>query len=262
VRHAPIRLVTMSALPIPTNAAAPVRALVVDAAPEVRLLLEPLLRREGFQVETAPDGTSAVDLARTFDPDVVILEAILPDVDGFDACRRIRAFSDAYIVILSNRSSELDKVIGLSIGADDYLGKPFSANELVARLRAMLRRPRRAGKQEHTVIDADVRSFGPLTVDFDARQVSVGVRPIELTRIEFDLLATLCSRPRQVFTRTQLLESVWGPQWFGDTHVVDVHMSNLRRKLGERDRLAHFVHTVRGVGFRLADELTRAQGAA
>jgi DNA-binding response OmpR family regulator len=233
----------------------PIRALIVDDAPELCLLLEPLLSREGFDVKIVGEGDGAVELARSFEPDVIILDLLLPGIDGLEACRRIRAFSDAYVVMVSAKDTEIDKVVGLSIGADDYVTKPFSPNELVARLRAMLRRPRRAGRAVAYGGEVTTRTFGPLTVDTATREVLVNGTIADLTRIEFDLLATLCSRPRLVFTRTQLLETVWGPNWYGDTHVVDVHMSNLRRKLSLTDPATRFIHTVRGVGFRLADEI-------
>jgi len=238
------------------DASTPLRALLCDDAPDLRMVLEPLLVREGFEVKVASEGTTAVDLAASFDPDVVIMDVVLPGIDGLEACRRIRQFSDAYLLILSAKNTEIDKVVGLSIGADDYVTKPFSPNELIARLRAMLRRPRRAGRGVAYGGEATVRTFGSLTIDTAAREVTVEAGDVELTRIEFDLLSTLCSRPRQVFSRTQLLELVWGPNWYGDTHVVDVHMSNLRRKLSEQDPDTRFIHTVRGVGFRLADAVT------
>lgn len=243
------------------DASTPLRALLCDDAPDLRMVLEPLLVREGFEVKVASEGTTAVDLAASFDPDVVIMDVVLPGIDGLEACRRIRQFSDAYLLILSAKNTEIDKVVGLSIGADDYVTKPFSPNELIARLRAMLRRPRRAGRGVAYGGEATVRTFGALTIDTAAREVTVDNTDVELTRIEFDLLATLCSRPRQVFSRTQLLELVWGPNWYGDTHVVDVHMSNLRRKLGDREREAPFILTVRGVGFRLSDEAVETQPA-
>ncbi len=244
------------------DASTPLRALLCDDAPDLRMVLEPLLVREGFEVKVASEGTTAVDLAASFDPDVVIMDVVLPGIDGLEACRRIRQFSDAYLLILSAKNTEIDKVVGLSIGADDYVTKPFSPNELIARLRAMLRRPRRAGRGVAYGGEATMRTFGSLTIDNAAREVTVENTDVELTRIEFDLLATLCSRPRQVFSRTQLLELVWGPNWYGDTHVVDVHMSNLRRKLGDRERDAPFILTVRGVGFRLSDEAVETAHAA
>ncbi len=236
----------------------PIRALIVDDAPELCLLLEPLLSREGFEVKVAGDGDGAVETTRSFEPDVIILDLLLPGIDGLEVCRRVRAFSDAYILMVSAKDSEIDKVVGLSIGADDYVTKPFSPNELIARLRAMLRRPRRAGRAVAYGGEVTSRTFGPLLVDTATREVKVNGLVCDLTRIEFDLLSTLCSRPRLVFTRAQLLETVWGPNWYGDTHVVDVHMSNLRRKLSSADPVTRFVHTVRGVGFRLSDEIAVA----
>jgi DNA-binding response OmpR family regulator len=260
----------MSAMIDANPALAPLRALVVDDAPELRMLLEPLLAREGFEVQVATDGEAAVDVARSFRPDVIVLDLVMPGVDGLEACRRIRTFSDAYVVMLTAKDAEMDRVVGLSVGADDYLAKPFSPHELVARLRAMLRRPRTlgtllgagtpAGAPAAAGTDGLVRNaktFGDLTIDLDSREVTIADEVIDLTRIEFELLATLCSRPRMVFSRAQLLDIVWGPNWFGDTHVVDVHMSNLRRKLGDRDRPQRFIHTVRGIGFRLGEELLR-----
>ncbi|MGD9792725.1 MAG: response regulator transcription factor [Acidimicrobiia bacterium] len=243
------------------------RALIVDDAPELRMLLEPLLAREGFDVRTASDGETSIDLSRTFNPDVIILDLMMPGIDGLETCRRIRMFSDAYIVMLTSKDAAVDKIIGLSMGADDYISKPFSPQELIARLRAMLRRPRvsssfaEAATMTPTATPTNgesVKNFGDLELDLEARQIKVGGHVVDATRIEFELLATLCSRPRMVFSRTQLLEIVWGPHWYGDTHVVDVHMSNLRKKLGDRNRSARYIQTVRGIGFRLGDEITQA----
>jgi len=171
---------------------------------------------------------------------------MLPGVDGIEACRRIRAFSDAYIVMLTAKAEEVDKIVGLSVGADDYVTKPFSPRELVARIRAMLRRPRQAAD-----VGEPVRRFGDLTVDPAAREVLLDGRPVELTRLEFDLLDALSGSPRLVLTRSQLLERVWGPSWFGDDHVVDVHIANLRQKLGDDPRSPRYIRTVRGVGYRM-----------
>jgi DNA-binding response OmpR family regulator len=240
----------------PHNLARP-RVLVVDDAPELRMLLEPLLAREGFDVKVASNGETSIELTRSFKPDLIILDLMMPGIDGLEACRRIRSFSDAYIVMLTSKDATVDKVIGLSMGADDYVAKPFAPPELVARLRAMLRRPRSGGGAAGTASDTPVKNFGDLTIDLDARQVSIADEPVDLTKIEFELLSTLCSKPRMVFSRTQLLEIVWGPHWYGDTHVVDVHMSNLRKKLGDRNRTTRYVQTVRGIGFRLGDEITK-----
>jgi DNA-binding response OmpR family regulator len=251
-----------------TDTAPKLRALIVDDAPELRMLLEPLLAREGFDVRSASDGETSIELTRTFNPDVIILDLMMPGIDGLETCRRIRMFSDAYIVILTSKDATVDKVIGLSMGADDYVSKPFSPQELIARLRAMLRRPRNSAPLAMTPSTATpaatsnsaVKHFGDLELDTDARQIKVASKVIDVTRIEFELLSTLCSRPRMVFSRTQLLEIVWGPHWYGDTHVVDVHMSNLRKKLGDRTRSGRYIQTVRGIGFRLGDDITQQVG--
>jgi DNA-binding response OmpR family regulator len=223
------------------------RVLVVDDAPEFRELLHSVLRRDGFRVTLAEDGDAALALARVSDPDVVVLDIGLPGIDGVEVCRRLRTFSDAYVVMLTARQDEVDKLIGLSVGADDYVTKPFSARELVARIRAMLRRPR-AGAAGGGLA---MRRLGELELDPAAREVRVRGRVVQLTRIEFDLLAALSARPRVALTREQLLEQVWGPSWFGDDHVVDVHMSKLRQKLGDDARRPRYLTTVRGVGYRL-----------
>jgi DNA-binding response OmpR family regulator len=229
------------------------RALIVEDAPEVAELLETLLTNEGFDVTWAGTGTAAVNAAQELEPDIVVLDTVLADLDGLEVCRQIRSFSDAYVVMVSVRSDEVDRLLGLSIGADDFLAHPFSPNELVARIRAMLRRPRLLTQKVRLLPDGTpvVKVHGDLVIDIDAREVTLAGQPIELTRIEFDLLAVLATNPRTVFSRSRLLEFVWGPNWFGDTHVVDVHVSNLRRKLGDTERAEPFIQTVRGVGFRL-----------
>jgi DNA-binding response OmpR family regulator len=226
------------------------RALVVDDAAEFRELVATVLRREGFVVEVAADGAEAVALARASAPDVVVLDLGLPGIDGVEVCRQLRTFSDAYVVMLTGREDEVDKLIGLSVGADDYVTKPFSPRELVARIRAMLRRPRAAS----ATAPRPVRRVGEIEVDPGAREAKVRGKVVELTRIEFELLDVLSERPRTAFTRGQLLQRVWGPNWFGDDHVVDVHVSKLRRKLGDDARAPRYLRTVRGVGYRLDGE--------
>jgi DNA-binding response OmpR family regulator len=225
---------------------------VVDDAPEFRALLDSVLRREGFRVALAEDGDTALALARASEPDVVLLDIGLPGIDGVEVCRRLRTFSDAYVVMLTGRQEEVDKLIGLSVGADDYVTKPFSSRELVARIRAMLRRPR-AGAGTGGDRQA-VRRLDGLVLDPAAREVRLDGRVVELTRIEFDLLSALAARPRVALTRGQLLQLVWGPSWFGDDHVVDVHISKLRKKLGEDSQAPRYLRTVRGVGYRLDAE--------
>lgn len=221
------------------------RALVVDDEAPLVALVRSYLEREGFEVAEAADGERAVALAREHDPHVVVLDLMLPGIDGIEVCRQIRAFSDAYVIMLTAKAEEADRIVGLSTGADDYVVKPFSPAELVARVRAMLRRPRGLPGT------SGVRTFGDLEIDPPAREVRVGGRPVDLTRIEFDLLDALSAQPRVVLSRGQLLERVWGPGWFGDDHVVDVHVANLRRKLGEESAAARYVLTIRGVGYRM-----------
>jgi DNA-binding response OmpR family regulator len=231
------------------RAPAPLRALVVDDEPPLVRLVSSYLERDGFQVQAAGDGEQAVELARAWAPEVIVLDLMMPRVDGIEACRQIRTFSDAYIVMLTARAEEVDKLVGLGVGADDYLTKPFSPRELVARIRAMLRRPRAAAPTAAPA--TPVRQVGELTVDPAAREVHLRGRPVELTRLEFDLLDALSERPRVVLSRRQLLERVWGPDWYGDEHLVDVHIANLRRKLGDDPRRPRYVLTVRGVGYRM-----------
>lgn len=222
------------------------RALVVDDERPLVGIVQTYLEREGFEVLVAYDGEQAVEAARSERPDLIVLDLMLPGIDGIEACRQIRAFSDAYIVMLTAKAEESDVIIGLSTGADDYLTKPFSPGELVARVRAMLRRPRSVEPGGDSV-----RRFGELELDAAAREVRIGGSPVDLTRLEFDLLETLSAEPRVAFSRAQLLERVWGSDWFGDEHVVDVHVANVRRKLAEDTAAPRYVHTVRGVGYRM-----------
>ncbi len=228
--------------------APPPRALVVEDEPPLARLVAGYLEREGFAVSVCEDGEHGVQLAREQDPEVIVLDLMLPGLDGIEACRRIRTFSDAYIVMLTARSGETDKIVGLSTGADDYVTKPFSPGELMARVRAMRRRPRATATRAEP---APVRRFGDLVVDPAAREVRRGDEPVELTRLEFDLLDALSERPRVVLSRRQLLQRAWGADWLGDDHLVEVHIANLRRKLGDDPRNPRYVRTVRGVGYRM-----------
>jgi DNA-binding response OmpR family regulator len=224
------------------------RALVVDDEEHLARLVADYLAKEGFAVQIALDGPRALELARAGPPDVVILDLMLPGVDGVEVCRQLRTFTDAYVIMLTARAEEVDKLIGLAVGADDYLTKPFSPRELVARVKAMLRRPRRPQPPD---TGTPVRRFGDLAIDPAAREVSVAGAPVQLTRLEFDLLDTLSAQPRVAFSRRQLVERVWDEAWFGDDHIVDVHIVRLRRKLGDDAAHPRYVLTVRGVGYRM-----------
>jgi DNA-binding response OmpR family regulator len=222
----------------------PVRILVIEDSAVFQPIIREALEREGFTVALASDGQQGLQLVRELEPPVIILDLNLPGLDGLEVCRRLRQFSDAYVVMLTGRDDEVDKLVGLSAGADDYVVKPFSPRELVARVRAMLRRPR-DGTPERVL-----RRIGDLEIDTLARDVHAGGREVDLTRIEFDLLDALSAEPRVVFTRDQLLDRVWGASWFGDDHVVDVHLSKLRQKLGDDARHPRYIRTLRGVGYR------------
>lgn len=221
--------------------------LVVDDESNLVDLVMSYLERESFTVLTAGDGLSALELARTRQPDLVVLDLMLPGLDGLEVCRQLRQFSDAYVLMLTARAEEVDKIVGLSVGADDYLTKPFSPRELVARVKALLRRPRSAtGPAE---VEPPVRRFDDLLIDEARHEVSRHGEMVPLTAREFALLAMLAAHPGRVFTRHQLLDRVWGDAYY-DEHVVDVHVANLRKKLEDEPTHPRIVETVRGVGYR------------
>lgn len=222
-----------------------VKVLVVDDERPLRRLVEQYLHCEGMDVATASDGAEAVEMVRDQDPAVVILDLGLPGMDGVEVCRQIRNFSDCYVVMLTARAEEVDRLIGLSVGADDYVTKPFSPRELVLRVRAMLRRPRQGPRADSRVVE-----IGALRVDLAGREVHLRGAPVELTRTEFDVLAALISEPGVALSRRELITRVWGPDWFGDRHLVDVHVGHLRRKLGDDPTDPEFIHTIRGVGYK------------
>jgi DNA-binding response OmpR family regulator len=225
-----------------------IRVLVVEDEKYLVTLLRKYLEREGFEVHEALDGPAAIEAAGLVEPDVVVLDWMLPRLDGVEVLRELRRFSEAYVIMLTARTEEVDRIVGLSTGADDYLTKPFSPGELVARIRAMLRRPR-SGPREAVEEDAPLE-FGELTIDLARREVRLGEEQVYLTALQFDLLATLASRPGLVFSRGQLLERVWGDNYFGGDHVVDVHVANLRKKVEDDPSSPRYVETVRGVGYR------------
>jgi DNA-binding response OmpR family regulator len=228
----------------------PVTVVVVDDERPLVDLLSRYLQREGYVVHGAYDGDEALEVIARVDPDVIVLDLMLPGVDGLEVARRVRERSDPYIVMLTARTDEVDRIVGLRVGADDYVTKPFSPNELVARIQAMLRRPRRPAAP---AASPAVRRFGDLSIDPAGREVRIGGETVELTRLEFELLDTLSSEPRVVFSKEQLLDRVWGSSEYRDDHVVAVHVANLRRKLGDTSDEPRYVRTVRGVGYRMVD---------
>jgi DNA-binding response OmpR family regulator len=229
------------------------RVLVVDDERALADLVGSYLTRDGFEVSMAYDGQQAIDQARQVDPDVMVLDLGLPLIDGVEVCRVVRTFSDCYIVMLTARTEEIDKLIGLSVGADDYLTKPFSPRELLARIQAMLRRPRASTASRLSAQEAPARTFGALSIDVAGREVHLDGDPVALTRTEFDLLEALSGRPKLVFSRRQLIDAVWDQTWVGDEHLVDVHVGHLRKKLGDDSSSPRFVRTVRGIGYRMGD---------
>ena len=220
------------------------RVLVVDDEQPILDLVGGYVVREGWQLLKAGDGIAALSIARKQSPDVVVLDLMLPEIDGLEVCRQLRTFSDAYVLMLTARGEELDKIVGLSVGADDYLVKPFSPREVVARIKAMTRRPRRAFAATPDLPDG-------LEVDEQRHAVRVDGAPAEVTALEFSLLAELCRQPGDVLDRQTLLDRVWGPDYIADDHLVDVHIANLRRRLGDDAVAPRFLETVRGVGYRL-----------
>ena len=226
------------------------RALVVDDELPLAEVVASYLEREQFEAVVVGNGVEAIAVARDLDPDVVILDIGLPGIDGLEVCRQLRTFSDAYIVMLTARDTEIDTVLGLTVGADDYITKPFSPRELVARIRAMLRRPRILQSTAEANVSPP-RRFGALSIDVAARLVSIDDEQILLTRTEFDILEALSGRPGNVLSRRQLLEIVRDGPWVGNEHLVDVHIGHLRRKLGDDASSPRYVATVRGVGYRM-----------
>ena len=223
----------------------PTRVLVVDDEVALAEIISSYFKKDGFEVLASHDGLDAVEKARVFQPDFIVLDLMLPGLDGIEVCKEIRKFSDSYIIMLTARDEELDKVIGLAVGADDYMVKPFSTKELIARAHAMLRRPR-ASKTE---ISSEIITLGDLVINADTRSVQIRGQLVELTRTEFDLLLVMARRPKVAFSRRQLLNGVWDTSWHGDDHVVDVHVGHMRKKMEELATGARYIHTVRGVGY-------------
>ena len=221
------------------------RVLVVDDEPTVREVVQHYLEREGYRVHVATDGPGALAALAAETPDLIVLDLMLPGVDGLDVCRQVRATGATPIIMLTAKGHESDRIVGLELGADDYVVKPFSPRELVARVRSVLRRTRSGDGQPPSPLRA-----GDMVVDPATREVSVAGRPVSLTVREFDLLAFLVGHPRQVFTRGQLLRQVWEYTWLGDTSTVTVHIRRLRAKVEDDPSNPMRLQTVYGVGYR------------
>ncbi len=224
----------------------PQRVLVVDDEDKIREIVRRYLEQDGYEVADAADGEHALRLARELRPDIVVLDVMMPGTDGLEVLRTLRAESDVPVILLTARSEEVDKLIGLSVGADDYVTKPFSPRELTARVKTVLRRAQSGQPGE----PAERLAFSGLGIDLTGREVYRDDRPITLTALEFDLLVALARAPGRVFTRRQLLEQVWGWDFYGDERVVNVHIASIRRALGDPAEEPELISTVRGVGYK------------
>ena len=222
------------------------KILIIDDEQSILNLVTAYLRKEGYETHTASDGPSGLKAARTIKPDLVVLDIMLPGMDGIELLTQLRRESNVYVIMLTAKTEEIGKVIGLSVGADDYLTKPFSPRELIARIKAALRRMRIGTATSQS----DVMVFKHLRIDPGSRQVWMDDELVELTSTEFDLLHTLAEHYRLVLSREQLLEKVWGHDYFGEIRVVDVHLGHLRQKIGQH----HGIATVRGIGYRFEAE--------
>jgi two-component system alkaline phosphatase synthesis response regulator PhoP len=227
----------------------PATILVVDDEQSILNIVTAYLRAEGYTVHTAGDGPGGLKAARALKPDLLILDIMLPGMDGIDLLTQLRRESDVYVIMLTAKSEETDKVIGLSVGADDYLTKPFSARELVARVKAALRRYGHSS----SLPESEVLIFRRLRIDVGARRVWKDDEPVDLTAIEFDLLHALAEHRGRVLSREQLLQRVWGHDFYGEDRVVDVHLGHVRKKIEADPASPEFIITVRGVGYRFED---------
>ena len=223
------------------------RILIVDDEPSIHNVVSAYLEAEGYEFRSATDGLGGLEAARSFKPDLIILDVMLPGMDGIEVLTTLRRESNAYVIMLTARAEETDKIIGLSVGADDYLTKPFSPRELVARIKAALRRIMSPSLSPE---ETNMLRFAHIQIDTGERRVWVDGRLIDLTTVEFDLLVSLAQHHRMVLSREQLLEKIWGQNFYGDTRVVDVHIGHIRQKLGGEQ----FIETIRGVGYRFEDK--------
>ncbi|PKN85750.1 MAG: DNA-binding response regulator [Chloroflexi bacterium HGW-Chloroflexi-8] len=223
------------------------KILLIDDEPSIHAVVTAYLLAEGYEFLSAMDGPGGLNAARTFKPDIIVLDVMLPGMDGIELLVNLRRESNVYVIMLTARAEETDKIVGLSVGADDYLTKPFSPRELIARIKAALRRIQSVNNPNDT---ASVLNFPHIRIDPSARRVWVNDSLIDLTSVEFDLLLVFAQHHGMVLSREQLLEKTWGYDYFGDTRVVDVHLGHVRQKLGD-DR---FIETIRGVGYRFEDK--------
>jgi two-component system response regulator RegX3 len=239
---------------LPTVAALKRTVLLVEDEESITAPLSEALSREGFEPVIAGTAAEALELASSRSPDLVLLDLMLPDGSGLDVCRELRSRSAVPIIMVTARGEEMDRVVGLEVGADDYVVKPFSAREVIARIRAVLRR---TAAPPTGASPAEAVELGELRVDAARRAASLAGEPLELSRKEFDLLRLLVESAGSVVTRERLIDEVWDTNWFGSTKTLDVHVSALRKKLGDDPTTPRYIHTVRGVGFRFAgaDEL-------
>lgn len=226
------------------------RILIIDDEVPLRTALRAYLEREGYAVSAVQDGSSALKEVKKFEPDLIILDIMLPGMNGIEVLQRLRQFSNVYVLMLTAKADETDKIIGLGVGADDYMTKPFSPRELVARVQAVLRRARSQVPESY-----DMR-FGHLRIDPVARQIWHDDEEIDLTPIEYKLLFALASYPKHVLSREQLIEQVWDYDYYGDERVIDVHIGRLRRKLENGTNGPSLISTVRGVGYRFDGDRT------
>jgi DNA-binding response OmpR family regulator len=227
--------------------------LIIDDERELRTMLSSYLKKEGFETLEAADGPQGLEFATKAEPDLIILDVGLPGIDGFEVLRRLRQRSDVPVIMLTARSEEMDRVVGLTVGADDYVTKPFSPREVSARITAILRRSSmatRSGEDEEQAL-----RFEGLIIDSAKREVVCDGQPVEVSTLEFDLLVALASSPGRVFSRQQLMEKVWGWDYFGVDRVVDVHMVNIRKALGDDPAHPRFIGTVRGVGYKFIGQM-------
>ena len=223
------------------------RVLIVDDNPDIREVLGTYAAKEGFEPITAKDGFEALDLFRKTSPAVILLDVMMPGMDGYRVCERIRSESDVPIILITAKGEDYERVMGLDIGADDYIVKPFNANEVMARVRAVLRRMARVEQKE----EKKILSISNLTINIESYRVYVGAEKLPLTKKEVETMWILAENPSKVFTRDNLLDSLWGQDYFGDSRTVDSHIKRLRAKLDKVDHPDWEIKTIWGLGYKL-----------